>query len=158
MLTWMLISLISGWLGSVSVEGIFSRMPKGDLISLEYSESGTMAGYKYYAFVELQENGTVIVKAQKESYGEIIEKKVDAQVLKNIRNIIKEHKMYKYKERYLPPFKVLDGYMWNFHAKFSDGETISSHGSNARPSGDGLNTLKEYMKGLVTDKNKKEEP
>lgn len=147
-----MISLISGWLGSVSVEGIFSRMPEGELVRMEYSESGSMAGYRYYALAELQEDGTVIVKVQKESYGDIIEKKADAQVLKDIRNIIKEYKMYKYKERYLPPFQVLDGYMWSFHARFSDGETISSHGSNARPRGDGLDTLQEYMKGLVTDK------
>ena len=47
-MTWMLISFISGWLGSVSVEGIFSRMPKGELISVEYHVSGTAAGYQYY--------------------------------------------------------------------------------------------------------------
>ena len=35
--------------------------------------------------------------------------------------------------------------------KFSDGESISSAGYNARPSGDGLKTLMQYMMKLVTD-------
>ena len=83
-MTWMLITLISGWLGSVSVEGIFSRMPKGELISVEYHVSGTAAGYQYYYLVERQKDGTVVLKAMKENYGEIIEKKVDAKVLSHI--------------------------------------------------------------------------
>ena len=75
MSTWILISLMSSWLGTQSIQGIFSRMPKGQLVMIEYSEQGTMAGYRYYGCVELQKDGSVTVKAQKESYGEIIEKK-----------------------------------------------------------------------------------
>ena len=150
-MTWALISLISGWLGSVTVEGIFSRMPKGELVWVEYTKSGTMACYIYYSEVELQKDGTVIVKSQKESCGEIIEKKVDPKVLTDLRNIIKEHKMYKYKEHYRPYFQVLDGYSWTFSARFSDGTSISSSGSNAGPGGDGLHVLRDYMRGLVSD-------
>ena len=142
---------MSRWLGTQSLQGIFSRMPEGQLVMIEYSEHGTMAGYRYYGRVELQKDGSVIVKAQKESYGEIIEKKVKEEVLTELRDIIKEHKMYKYKERYRPFFEVLDGYSWSFTAKFSDGESISSDGSNARPGGEGLNTLIQYMRKLVTD-------
>ena len=90
-MTWALISLISGWLGSVTVEGIFSKMPKGELVKVEYSEQGTMAGYKYYGLVEKQEDGTVIVKAQKESYGEIIEKKILANKGDGIFEMIIDH-------------------------------------------------------------------
>lgn len=144
-MTWMLITLISGWLGSVSVEGIFSRMPKGELISVEYHVSGTAAGYQYYYLVERQKDGTVVLKAMKENYGEIIEKKVDAKVLSHIQDIIKSYKMYKYKERYLPYFDVRDGYMWDFYARFSEGESISSGGSNAWPKNDGLGTIRAYV-------------
>lgn len=151
MSTWILISLMSSWLGTQSIQGIFSRMPKGQLIMIEYSEQGTMAGYRYYGCVELQKDGSVTVKAQKESYGEIIEKKVKAEVLTELRDIVKGHKMYRYKERYRPFFEVLDGYSWSFTAKFSDGESISSAGYNARPSGEGLKTLMQYMMKLVTD-------
>lgn len=151
-MAWVLISMIGSLLGIQSIQGFFSKMPEGQLVSVEYTEHGMMAGYQWFASAELQQNGTVIVKAQKESYGEIIEKKVKAEVLSDLRDIIKTHKMYKYKERYLPHFQVYDGYSWSFYAKFSDGESISSHGSNARPGGDGLKTLHEYMIQLVTDK------
>ena len=144
-MTWMLISFISGWLGSVSVDGIFSRMPKGELISVEYHVSGTAAGYQYYYLVERQNDGTVVLKAMKENYGEIIEKKVDAKVLSHIQDIIKLYKMYKYKERYLPYFDVRDGYMWDFYARFSEGESISSGGSNAWPKNDGLGAIRAYV-------------
>ena len=152
MMTWILVSLVSSWLGTLSVESIFSKMPEGELVKVEYTEHGTMAGYRYYALVERQEDGTVIVKAQREKYGEIIEKKVKAETLADLRAIIKEYKMYKYKEYYLPPFQVLDGYSWSFSAKFSNGESISSGGSNARPRGEGLGALHEYMISLVTAK------
>ena len=144
-MTWMLITLISGWLGSVSVEGIFSRMPKGELISVEYHVSGTAAGYQYYYLVERQKDGTVVLKAMKENYGEIIEKKVDAKVLSHIQDIIKSYKMYKYKERYLPYFDVRDGYMWDFYARFSEGESIGSGGSNVWPKNDGLGAIRAYV-------------
>lgn len=149
-MTWMIISLMSSWLGITSVDGIFSRMPKGDLVMMEYSVSGTMRGYQYYACVERQENGVIMLKATTENYGEIIEKKVDAPVLEHLRDIIKKYKMYTYKERYLPPFHVTDGYMWNFRAKFSDGESISSHGSNARPRDDGFEVIRAYITEVLT--------
>lgn len=149
-MNWVFFSLISSWLGIASVEGIFSRMPKGELISVEYHVSGTAAGYQYYYLVERQKDGTVVLKAMKEEYGEIIEKKVDAKVLSHIRDIIKSHKMYKYKERYLPYFDVRDGYMWGFYAKFSDGESISSRGSNAWPKDDGLGAIRAYITEVLT--------
>ena len=168
-MAWMFISLMSSWLGITSVDGIFSRMPEGDLVMMAYSVSGTMRGYQYYVSVERQENGVIMLKATTENYGEIIEKKVDAPVLEptenygeiiekkvdapvleHLRDIIKKYKMYKYKERYLPPFHVTDGYMWNFRAKFSDGESISSHGSNARPRDDGFEVIRAYITEVLT--------
>jgi hypothetical protein len=145
-------SLLTGLLGTFSSCMSHQGMPTGELVSVEYTEHGTAAGYKYYGSVERLENGPVMLKAMKKNYDSIIEKKVDAEVLTHIQNVIKEHKMYKYKESYRPTFQVLDGYSWSFEAKFSDGQKIYSHGSNARPRGDGLDTLKEYMKGLVSDK------
>ena len=59
--------------------------------------------------------------------------------------------MYQYKEAYLPRIEVLDGWGWSFNAKFSDGSSIYSHGSNARPKGDGLGRIQMYMENLVED-------
>ena len=46
-------------------------------------------------------------------------------------------------------FQVYDGYTWSFYAKFSDGSSISSGGSNARPSGNGLSRIRGLMTDLV---------
>ena len=85
----------------------------------------------------------------KETYGPLFEKKVDTEVMKRFRQIIEEEKMYKYKESYLPSFEVLDGWGWSFRARFSDGSSIYSHGSNASPGDNGLSRIRGYMQELV---------
>ena len=145
-----IMSLLMGLLGTLSSCLSQQGIPTGELVSVEYTEHGTMAGYKYYGSVERLENGTVLLKAMRQNYDSIMEKKVDAELLTYIQNVIKEHKMYKYKESYRPTFQVLDGYSWGFEAKFSDGQKIYSHGSNARPHDDGWKIIQTYMINLVT--------
>lgn len=144
-----IISLLTGILSTFSSCISQKQMPTGNLVRVEYTEHGTMSGYRYYGSVELQENGTVLLKAMKKNYDSILEKKVDKEVLNHIQNIIKEHKMYKYKEHYRPIFEVLDGYSWHFEAKFSDGGKIYTGGSNARPSDDGWEIIQQYLIDLV---------
>ena len=67
------------------------------------------------------------------------------------KQIVLEEKMYGYKESYSPIFKVLDGYSWHLRVRFSDGTSISSGGSNARPEGDGLKRLENYLNQLIAD-------
>ena len=117
-----------------------TKAPEGQLVLLEYTKSGTMAGYEYFGRVEKQPNGTFVVIAMKESYGDL------------------EEKMMKYKEHYRPVFEVLDGYMWHFEATFSEGARVYSSGSNARPGGDGLNRVREYLTELVADATKTVDP
>ena len=59
--------------------------------------------------------------------------------------------MYTYKDSYRPMVRVLDGWSWSFSASFSDGSSISSHGSNSGPSDDGLQQIRELMQKLVKD-------
>ena len=73
------------------------------------------------------------------------------EVMKRFRQIIEEEKMYKYKESYRPKLEVLDGWGWSFNAKFSDGSSIYSHGSNATPRGDGLARIQGLMHELIED-------
>ena len=65
--------------------------------------------------------------------------------------IIEEEKMYAYKERYRPPMEVLDGESWGFSARFADGSSIYTSGSNAWPEGNGLGRIQSYMIELVQD-------
>ena len=94
-----------------------TKAPEGQLVLLEYTKSGTMAGYEYFGRVEKQPNGT-----------------------------------------FVPVFEVLDGYMWHFEATFSEGARVYSSGSNARPGGDGLNRVREYLTELVADATKTVDP
>ena len=142
--------LVGGALGGLSCLSLKS-MPAGDLVSVEYTKSGTMAGYIYEGHVEPDSAGGFVIRAMKENYGPLYEKKIDAEDVQKFRDIIKEEKMYKYKERYLPLMKVLDGWSWSFTARFSDGSTISSYGSNARPKDDGLDRIRGYMEELIED-------
>ena len=105
-----------------------TKAPEGQLVLLEYTKSGTMAGYEYFGRVE------------------------------KLKQIIVEEKMMKYKEHYRPVFEVLDGYMWHFEATFSEGARVYSSGSNARPGGDGLKRVREYLTELVADATKTVDP
>jgi len=144
-----LFCLVTGLLGILGCE--VKRMPEGDLVRVELTRSGTMAGYEYEGRVTQDSTGAFVLRAMKESYGPLFEKKLDMEVMKRFRQIIEEEKMYKYKESYLPRMEVLDGWGWSFKAKFSDGSSIYSHGSNASPSGDGLAKINGLMNELIED-------
>ena len=140
------------------IGGLFSllacamkRMPEGELVRVEISRRGTMARAEFEGRVEQDSTGTFVLRAMKESYGPLFEKRLDAGMMQRFRQIIEEEKMYKYKERYTPMMEVLDGWSWSFSAKFSDGSSIWSHGSNASPKGDGLSRIRSYMQELVQD-------
>ena len=145
----LLMCLVGGLFGVLSCA--MKKMPEGELVSVEYTRSGTMAGYVYEGHVERDSTGAFVLRAMKENYGPLFEKKLDAEVMGRFRQIIEEEKMYKYKESYMPTLEVLDGWGWSFHATFSDGSVISSHGSNASPSDNGLDRIRNYMAELVQD-------
>lgn len=127
------------------------KMPEGELVSVEFSRHGTMARAEFEGRVEQDSTGAFVLTAMKETYGPLFEKKVDTEVMKRFRQIIEEEKMYKYKESYQPSFEVLDGWGWSFRARFSDGSSIYSHGSNASPGDNGLSRIRGYMQELVQD-------
>ena len=130
--------------------GIKAQMPDSELTSLTYTRSGMMAGYQYEGRLEKTDSG-IIVKAMRESYGPLYQLTIDTKTLAKFRAIIEEEKMYEYKERYLPPFEVLDGYMWSFYAHFTDDKSISSGGSNAAPGGNGLTRIRDLFIELAND-------
>ena len=137
----------------MGLTGCGAQVPEGDLLSVEYTESGTMAGYIYEGRMKQNPDGTFMLKAMKENYGPLYQKQISKEAADTIRQIIIEEKMYKYKEHYRPRMEVLDGYGWHFAAKFSDGTSIYSTGSNARPGGNGLGRINGYMRQLIEDAN-----
>ncbi len=148
-------AIMTGILGSIF--GLFTAcgqnatMPEGKLLSLEYTESGTMAGYTFEGSVTTMKDGRVRLRVSYNRYGPLVKKIVDAKVLDDLRQIIKEEKMYAYKSHYQPMMEVLDGWGWSFHASFENEQSISSGGSNARPPGNGLGRIESYLTSLIGD-------
>jgi hypothetical protein len=126
-------------------------MPDGDLVCVEYSRHGTMARAEFEGSIERDSTGVYVLRAMQEPYGPLFQKVLDVTEMQQFRQIIEEEKMYKYKEAYRPMMQVLDGWMWSFRAKFSDGTSISSHGSNAGPKGDGLVRIRGLMTELAKE-------
>ena len=124
-------------------------MPDSELIGLRYVSSGTMARPEFEGSVKMDSAGVFVLKAMKENYGPMFEKQITAEDMKHFREIIEAEKMYKYKEAYRPRMQVMDGWGWTFWAKFADGSVIESHGSNARPDGNGLGKVHGYMEQLI---------
>lgn len=143
-------SLIGLMLGTLMSCGIHQRMPEGKLLSLEYTRSGTMAGYKYETHVTTEPNGDVVLRAMKENYGPLYEKKLTAEEVAGFVKLIEEEKMYNYKEKYRPVFEVLDGDTWYLDIRFEQG-TIKSGGYHSWPKGDGLSRIREYSISLLSN-------
>lgn len=141
--------LVGGLFGMLSCA--LKKMPEGELVSVDYTYSGTMAGYVYEGHVERDSTGAFVLRAMKENYGPLFEKELDVEAMRKFRQIIEEEEMYKYKESYMPMMEVLDGWGWSFHATFSDGSVILSHGSNASPGDNGLDRIRNYMAELIQD-------
>jgi len=126
-------------------------MPESQLIGIEYTRSGTMAGYAFEGRVKADSTGAFVLRSMKEDYGPLFEKTIGQVEMDHFRQIIQEEEMYKYKESYNPKFEVLDGWSWGLWITFADGTRFSSHGNNASPKGNGLRRIKEYMLELVED-------
>ena len=147
----MMTGIVSALLGILTACGQKKAMPEGALKSIEYTVSGTMAGYMYEAHVDKQPDGSVILKASYENYGPLVVKKVEASALDELRKIIEEEKMYAYKEHYSPHGEVLDGYSWSFRARFEGDEYIYSGGSNKEPPTNGLGRIRGLVIQLIGD-------
>ena len=137
--------------GILSLIGCGTPEPTGELLSVDYTHSGTMAGYIYEGRVKQDSNGNYVLTAMKENYGPLFQKQISKEAIDSFKQIIIEEKMYKYKEHYRPSMEVLDGEGWHFAAKFSDGTRIYSSGSNAWPRGNGLGRIQGYLLKLIAD-------
>ena len=67
------------------------------------------------------------------------------QLLKEALAIIEEEKMLDYGVSYEPEIQPLDGYAWSFAARLADGRSVSSHGHNAEPGGEGLSKIEKLL-------------
>ena len=71
------------------VGGLFSvlgcamkKMPEGELVRVEFSRHGTMARAEFEGCVEQDSTGAFVLRAMKETYGPLFEKRLDAETMK----------------------------------------------------------------------------
>ena len=125
--------------------------PEGRLSYYEFSYSGTMAWPITYYRVELDEESGQLTLGWSRSEPEITLIRVGPEVLSHIDALVKEYRLYRLKDRYLPPVRILDGHQWSVYFRYEQ-DSISSHGSNAWPSGrlrEGMDAVNDYLKGLI---------
>ena len=59
----------------------------------------------------------------------------DDSVMDALEDIVREYRMDRYKERYMPKFDIKDGDTWDFALNYADGKRVRSGGYEALPAG-----------------------
>lgn len=130
-------------------------MPSRPLVKVSYRYGSQMSIYPEIKYtLHKDENGIYII------WFETNKRKLcryninDASLFEKITEVIRTHKMYKYKGQYTDP-RVLDGISWSFTAQFNDSTSsyktydedhISSGGSNKWPDDNGMQVISEIVK------------
>lgn len=145
-----LLSLLASCVGGVKVVDNYQlrSMPEGRLIEVSVSEQGMMAEPNYSYQVRLEADGTVSCVCYEHERSSYVKYSVGNQLLDSIREVIQEHKMYRYARSYYRT-DVLDGTMWGFGARFDDAQSIYSGGSNAGPDDNGVSVIRTMCKEAV---------
>ncbi len=125
------------------------------LDSFSYGLYGTRATPEVEFTVEyFNETECKVIYFNKDSRTSDIEQRdtvfAPASLLQDIGKVVREHKMYKYKERYKSLFKVLDGNAWSMTIKYMNGKRITSGGYAASPKDDGLRVIVGMMRKQIS--------
>ena len=136
--------------------GCDNERPQGAFKMYEYTYSGTMAyPIRYYCVEKNAESGEVTL-AWCSDDPEVKIIRVDSGLPDQIDSLVREYKLWRLKDAYRPPVRVLDGYGWSLRVRYEQ-NTISSHGSNAWPGPqlrtgfDSVNNLLEELIGAATE-------
>lgn len=113
-----------------------------------------MVEYHYQAMriepvaeVRLERKGDKVVLVAKGTTTEETEYVLEdgEQLLKEALAIIEAENMLDYGVSYEPAIQPLDGYAWWFSARLADGRSVTSHGHNAQPEGEGLGKMHRLL-------------
>lgn len=113
-----------------------------------------MVEYHYQAMrmepvaeVRLERKGDKVVLVAKGTISEETEYVLEdgEELLKEALAIIEAENMLNYGVSYEPTIQPLDGYAWWFSARLADGRSVSSHGHNAQPEGEGLGKMHRLL-------------
>ena len=130
--------------------GCANNKPCGQIVSYEYRYSGCMM----YPLVEYQlvkdASGVQTLNYSKND-GVIHSIVLQEDALGRIDLIVKRGSLHRLKERYTPLMTILDGYTWSLRIGY-ERSCISSHGSNAYPSGKkwgAIESINSYLEEII---------
>ena len=136
---------------SCSGDGNSNPKPDGHAIAYEYKYDGTTAYPLAYYSVNKDNDGTIRISWSRPEGPEIHETIAPEDFFEKIDALVAEHKLYRLKSEYRPPFEILDGYRWHVYIRF-ERNSISSGGYNEWPPADleaGIDAINDYIKSII---------
>ena len=129
------------------------------VVSLSYHQTSSNAWPDVWFDLSVDKDGTcTLTNCSRRSRMEALRAVVPTEVADRLAQIAEEEKMDQYEYRYEPPVQVYDGWQWSLFIYLDDKSAISSSGHMARPEGDGLQRLEDYLNEVWSqvDKTKAE--
>ena len=138
--------LLEGVNGTDGIDGLYIRNID-DLAAVRehFTDKIFMLSNSLYTYNDMA--ATELLDILRSHTGKVIFDTSIELTLKEALAIIEEEKMLNYGISYeLPPeMQPLDGYSWSFSARLADGRSLSTHGYNAGPGGEGLGKMQELL-------------
>ena len=125
--------------------------PQGACRMYEYGYSGMRAyPIRYYCVEKNADTGEVTL-AWSADDPDVKVIRVDPGLPGRIDAVVRAHKLWRLKDAYRPPVRILDGNTWSLRIRYEQ-NGIYSHGSNAWPGArlrDGIDTVNAMLQELI---------
>ena len=130
------------------------KVPKTPISTFRYSVHGSRSGAICKVDIERVDDKTCIVSyLSRDGHKKYDSISCDAKLLDEVREVVMEKKMWKYKDHYTPKQKILDGSSWSLSISFMDDEDydyhISTGGYMASPNDGGTEAIMKIVKKYV---------
>lgn len=118
------------------VDGGNEMIERKEIRSFYYSHRGS-SSYDCYDYTFYQDENGVHLTAELNCGWEKLEVDLDAEIMKQLEDIVYEHQMYQWDGFAGSNNMVMDGEGFSLDIDFMDGTKVSAHGNNAFPGGHG---------------------
>jgi hypothetical protein len=116
------------------------------IVWLSYHENSSAAYPLVHYDLEMDKDSTfTLVNSTGRSPEEALKAVVPSEVADSLAVIVEKYGMLQYRDDYRPLMEVVDGTIWQLTIQYDDETAFASTGYAARPSGDGLQRLQEYL-------------
>ena len=124
------------------------------VVSMEYKEYGAMEYPSFYFLLarDADSGRYLLTNASDCAREDARTVEVPDTVAEQLQRIVIEEDMLSYRRDYEPMFTIYDGTSWTLHIRFQDSDrSVYSSGYVARPSGHGLERLRELCRSAWAD-------